>query len=92
MVSLSLTGSTSHLEDLNQQAQPQIYQPHSHNGAMPMGDIQNGMSGSMIWETTGDEDGEGEYEPFGMNGGVSDAIRLANQADDSGATSLHESK
>ena len=57
-----------------------------------MGDIQNGMSGSMIWETTGDEDGEGEYEPFGMNGGVSDAIRLANQADNSGATSLHESK
>lgn len=57
-----------------------------------MGEIQNGMSGSMIWETTGDEDGEGEYEPFGMNGGVSDAIRLANQADNSGATSLHESK
>ena len=47
-----------------------------------MGDIQNGMSGSMIWETTGDEDGEGEYEPFGMNGGVSSAIRLANRADD----------
>jgi hypothetical protein len=70
MVSLSLTASTSHLEDLNQQTQV-VYQPHGHNGGMPMGEIQNGMGGSMIWETTGDEDGEGEYEPFGMNGGVS---------------------
>jgi hypothetical protein len=68
MISLSVTGSTSHLEDLNQQ---QNYQPHAHNGTLPMADMQNGMSGSMMWETTGDEDGEGEYEPFGMNGVVS---------------------
>ena len=92
MVSLSLTGSTSHLEDLNQQAQPQIYQPHAHNGTMPMGEIQNGMSGSMIWETTGDEDGEGEYEPFGMNGGVSNPSAWRFELMTLDATSLHESK
>jgi len=38
---------------------------------MPLGDMQAGMGGGMMWETTGDEDGEGEYEPFNIQDGVS---------------------
>jgi hypothetical protein len=67
MISLSVTGSTSHLDDLNSQ---QNYQTHPHNG-LQMGEIQGGMNGGMMWETTGDEDGEGEYEPFAIQDGVS---------------------
>jgi len=33
--------------------------------------MQAGMGGGMMWETTGDEDGEGEYEPFNIQDGVS---------------------
>jgi hypothetical protein len=65
MISLSVTGS-SHLDDLPQQN----YQAH-HNGTLPMGEIQNQMGGGMMWETAGDEDGEGEYEPFAIQDGVS---------------------
>jgi hypothetical protein len=65
MISLSVTGS-SHLDDLPQQN----YQAH-HNGTLPMGEIQGQMNGGMMWETTGDEDGEGEYESFAIQDGVS---------------------
>ena len=68
MISLSVTGSTSHLDDLSSQ---QNYQTHPHNGTIPLGDMQAGMGGGMMWETTGDEDGEGEYEPFNIQDGVS---------------------
>jgi len=53
------------LDDLPQQN----YQAH-HNGTLPMGEIQGQMGGGMMWETTGDEDGEGEYEPFAIQDGV----------------------
>lgn len=36
-----------------------------------MGDLQSGMSNSMMWEATGDEDGEGEFDGFTLGDGVS---------------------
>jgi hypothetical protein len=46
-----------------------------------MGEIQNGMGGGMIWGTPGDEDGEGEYEHFSINDGVSsDSCVLLEQS------------
>jgi hypothetical protein len=40
---------------------------------MQMGDMQGGMGGSMMWEPTGDEDGEGEFDQFSL-GDVSPAL------------------
>jgi len=78
MISLSVTGSTSQLDDLPQQN----YQAHSHNGTLPMNEIPGSMGGGMIWEPTGDEDGEGEFEPFPIQEGVSEILRYnADQAD-----------
>lgn len=72
MISLSVTGSTSHLDELNSQNQGgyQHHQPQ-HNGGMQIGDMQNGMGSGMMWETGGDEDGEGEFDGFNLGDTVS---------------------
>jgi hypothetical protein len=38
---------------------------------MQMADIQSGMNGGMMWEPTGEEDGEGEFDQFSLGDGVS---------------------
>lgn len=41
---------------------------------MQMGDLQGGMAGGMMWESTGDEDGEGEFDQFSLGDGVSPVL------------------
>lgn len=81
MISLSVTGSTSHLDELNSQNQNQGgYQHHQtqNNGGMQLGDMQNGMGSGMMWDTGNDEDGEGEFDGFTLGDAVSQLTSLTS--------------